>query len=388
MTAEARVEGECEKRFAPVREVFARSFETGEIGAALCVTIGGRPVIELWGGHRDAARTQPWTRDTLVNVYSTTKGVTAICANRLVERGLLDLDAPVAHYWPEFAAEGKAQIPVRWLLSHKAGVPALREDVPAALRFDWKYWTEALAAEAPWWEPGTQHGYHALTYGHLVGEIVRRVDGRSLGTYLREELADPLSLDFHIGLAEADDARVAELVRAPASPPGAPDPFVAARKHPRSLVGRVFGNPTIDTGDANSRAWRAAELPAVNGHGTARGLARLYGALATDGRLDGERVLAPEQIARANHEEASGLDAVLKPLRSRFGLGFMLTQPMIPFGPNPRSFGHPGAGGSIAFADPDAQLGFAYSMNQMQAGLGGDARGFALIGALYTALRS
>jgi CubicO group peptidase (beta-lactamase class C family) len=388
MTAEARVEGEWEKRFAPVREVFARSFETGEIGAAICVTIGGRAVIDLWGGHRDAARTQPWTRDTLVNVYSTTKGVTAICANRLVERGRLDLDAPVAHYWPEFAAEGKAQIPVRWLLCHKAGVPALREDVPAALRFDWKFWTEALAAEAPWWEPGTQHGYHALTYGHLVGEIVRRVDGRSLGTYLREELAVPHELDFHIGLAEADDARVAELVRAPAPPPGAPDPFVAARKHPRSLVGRVFGNPTIDTGDANSRAWRAAELPAVNGHGTARGLARLYGALATDGTLDGERVLAPEQIARANHEEASGLDAVLTPLHSRFGLGFMLTQPMIPFGPNPRSFGHPGAGGSIAFADPDAQLGFAYGMNQMQAGLGGDARGFALIGALYAALRS
>jgi CubicO group peptidase (beta-lactamase class C family) len=384
----AGVEGEVEPRFARVRDVFAKSFEAGEVGAALCVTIGGRVVIDLWGGHRDAARTQPWTRDTLVNVYSTTKGMTAICANRLVEAGRLDLDAPVAHYWPEFAAAQKDRIPVRWLLCHKSGVAALREDVPVGSRFDWKFWTEALAAEAPWWEPGTLHGYHALTYGHLVGEIVRRVDGRSLGTFLREELALPLGLDFHIGLAAEHDARVAELLPAPAAPPGAPNPFVAARKSPKSLVGRVFGNPTLDTQDANSRAWRAAELPAVNGHGTARGLARVYGALATDGTLDGERVLSPQQIARANSEEAKGLDAVLKPLHSRFGLGFMLTQPMIPFGPNPRSFGHPGAGGSIAFADPDAGVGFAYTMNQMQTGLGGDARGFALIGALYEALRA
>ena len=382
------IEGDCEKRFAPVRDVFAKSFETGEVGAAVCVTLAGRAVLDLWGGHRDAARTQAWTRDTLVNVYSTTKGMTAICANRLAEKHLLDLDAPVAHYWPEFAAENKGRIPVRWLLCHKAGVAALREDVPAAARFDWKYWTEALAAERPWWEPGTQHGYHALTFGQLVGEIVQRVDGRSLGRYFREELALPLALDFHIGLAAEHDARVAEILPAPPSPPGAPNPFLAARKQPRSLVGRVFSNPTFEPNDVNTRAWRAAELPAVNGHGTARGLARIYGALAMDGALDGERVLSPEQIVRANSEEARGPDAVLTPLHTRFGLGFMLTQPMIPFGPNPRSFGHPGAGGSIAFADPDAQLGFAYTMNQMQAGLGGDARGFALIGALYAALRA
>ena len=388
MREAAVVEGECEKRFAPVRDLFAGSFEHGEVGAALAVTIAGKPVVDLWGGHRDAAREKPWTRDTLVNVYSTSKGVTAICANRLIEDGLLDLDAPVASYWPEFAAEGKGRIPVRWLLSHQAGVPALREDVPPPMRFDWKFWTEALAAEAPWWEPGTQHGYHALTFGHLVGEVVRRVDGRSLGRYFLEELGEPLGLDFHIGLAAEHDARVAEIVPAPPSPPGAPNPFAAARKSPHSLVGRVFGNPTFEARDVNSRAWREAELPAVNGHGTARGLARIYGALATDGVLDGVRVLSPDQIARANTEQARGIDAVLTPLHSRFGLGFMLTQPMIPFGPNPRSFGHPGFGGSIAFADPDARLGFAYTMNQLQTGLGGDARGFALISALYTALRA
>jgi CubicO group peptidase (beta-lactamase class C family) len=312
--------------------------------------------------------------------------MTALCANRLAERGRLDLDAPVARYWPEFAAAGKQHVPVRWLLSHQAGVPALREDVPRAKRFDWSFWTEALAAEAPWWEPGSQHGYHALSFGHLVGEVVRRADGRSLGNFFREEFCEPFGLDFHIGLAEADDARVAELLPAPASPPGAPSLFAAARKNPRSLVGRVFGNPTIEVGDVNTHAWRAAEIPAVNGHGTARGLARIYGALACGGVLEGVPVLSSEQIARANSEQAKGVDAVLGPLHSRFGLGFMLTQPMIPFGPNPHSFGHPGFGGSIAFADPDARLGFAYTMNQLQTGLGGDARGFALIGALYTAL--
>jgi CubicO group peptidase (beta-lactamase class C family) len=388
MPPEARVDGECESRFAGVREVFAKSFATGEVGAALAVTLAGRPVIDLWGGHCDAARTKPWTRDTLVNVYSTTKGMTALCANRLIERGKLDPDAPVARWWPEFAAAGKQSIPVRWLLSHQAGLPALREDVPHDQRFDWDFWIQALAAEAPWWEPGTQHGYHALTFGHLVGEVVRRADGRSLGRYFREEFAEPLGLDFHIGLSAEQDARVADLIPAPPSPPDAPNPFAAARKNPQSLVGRVFGNPTIETWESNTRAWRAAELPAVNGHGTARSLARVYGALACGGALDGVQVLSPEQIERANSEQAKGLDAVLKPLHSRFGLGFMLTQPMIPFGPNPRSFGHPGAGGSIAFADPDARLGFAYTMNQMQTGLGGDARGFALMGAVYAALKA
>ena len=387
MGADVRVEGECRGRFAPLRELFAKSFETGEVGAAVAVAIDGELVVDLWGGHRDAAREHAWTRDTLVNVYSTTKGMTAICANRLAEQGALDLDAPVARVWPEFAAAGKERIPVRWLLCHRAGLPALRDPVPAQSRYDHGYWSQALAAEAPFWEPGAKHGYHALTFGHLVGEVVRRVDGRSLGRYFREELADPLGLDFHISLAPEHDARVAEILPAPPGPPGTLDPFAAARRDPQSLVGRVFANPTLGPSDVNTRAWRAAEVPAANGHGTARGLARIYGALATDGVLDGIPVLGREQIARANTEQAAGLDAVLAPLHSRFGLGFMMTQPMIPFGPNARSFGHPGAGGSIAFADPDARLGFAYTMNQMQTGLGGDARGFALIAALYAALR-
>jgi len=387
MAAAVRVEGENASRFARVRAAFEKNFTTGEVGAALAVTLDGELVVDLWGGHRDAARTKPWQRDTIVNVYSTTKGMTAICANRLAERGVLDLDAPVASYWPEFAQAGKSEIPVRWLLSHRAGLAALREQIPAGGQYDWKYMTEALAAEKPWWDPGTSHGYHALTYGYLVGEVLRRADGRTLGTYFREELAQPLGLDFWIGTAPELDARVADMIPAPPSPPGVPNPFAAAAQNPQSLVGRAFANPVIESGAVNSRAWRGAEIPAANGHGTARGLARIYGALAREGELDGVQVLSPAQIAHANSEQSFGRDEVLAPLHTRFGLGFFMTQPMIPFGPNPRAFGHPGAGGSIAFADPDARIGIAYVMNQMQIGLAGDARGFGLIAEVYEALK-
>ena len=387
MADQVRAQGENAARFARVREAFDESFLGGEVGAALAVTVDGELVVDLFGGHRDAAKTLPWQRDTIVNVYSTTKGMTAICANRLVEQGVLDLDAPVAHYWPEFAQAGKAEIPVRWLLSHRAGLAALRAQVPASARYDWKFMTEALAAEKPWWEPGTSHGYHALTFGYLVGEVVRRVDGRTLGRYFREELAEPLGLDFWIGFGPELDARVADMIPAPPSPPGVPNPFAAAAQNPESLVGRVFANPVMETGAVNSRAWRAAEIPAANGTGTARGLARIYGALAREGELDGLQVLSPAQIERANTEQSFGRDEVLSPLHTRFGLGFFMTQPMIPFGPNKRSFGHPGAGGSIAFADPDARLGIAYVMNQMQVGLAGDARGFRLIAEVYEALK-
>jgi CubicO group peptidase (beta-lactamase class C family) len=381
-----RSEGECAARFARVRAAFEKNFDEGEVGAALAATVDGELVVDLWGGHRDAAKTKPWTRDTIVNVYSTTKGMTEICANRLVERGKLDLDAPVAKYWPEFAQAGKERIPVRMLLNHQAGLAAIRPTVPDGARYDWKYMTGALAAEKPWWEPGTAHGYHALTYGYLVGEVVRRVDGRTLGTYFAEELAEPLGLDFHIGFGPELDDRVADMIPAPPTPPGVPNPFAEAAKNPESLVGRAFANPAIETGAVNSRAWRAAEIPAGNGHGTARGLARIYGALARDGVVDGVSVLTPAQIARANTQESYGPDQVLSPLHTRFGLGFFMTQPMIPFGPNPRSFGHPGAGGSIALADPDARVSIAYVMNQMQMGLAGDARGFRLIAEVYAAL--
>ena len=388
MTNEGRVQGECAPRFGRVRDAFARNFANGEVGAALAVTVDGEPVVDLWGGYADAARTRPWERDTIVNVYSTTKGMTAICANRLIEDGRLDLDAPVATYWPEFAQAEKETLPVCYLLTHQAGLAAISTPVPSHSRYDWTFMTSALAAQRPWWEPGTQHGYHALTFGYLVGEVVRRVDGRTLGTYFRDEIAAPLGVDFHIGLDARDDARCADMITAPPPPPGAPNLFAAITAQPESMIAKVFGNPRLDTAEVNTRAWRAAEIPAANGHGGARGLARVYGALACGGDIDGVHVLSPQAIERANTEHAFGPDAVLAPLQTRFGLGFFLTQPMIPFGPNPRAFGHPGAGGSLAFADPDARLGFAYVMNQMQMGLAGDARGFGLIYEVYNALRS
>ncbi len=377
-------QGHCAPRFERVREHFEKNFESGEVGAAVAVAIDGELVVDLVGGHVDADRTRPWQDDTIVNVYSTTKGMTALCAHRLVEEGRLDLDAPAATVWPEFAAAGKAEVPVRWLLSHQVGLPAVKKDLPAGALYDWELFCSALAEQEPWWTPGTQHGYHALTFGHLVGELLRRVDGRTLGTYFREEIAEPLGLDFHIGLDPKHFPRCADMIPAPKPEGGASmlEQFATGD----SMTARAFNNPPQPAGAVNTPEWRQAEIPAGNGHGDARSLARVYGALACDGTLDGVHLLSPASVARATEEQAHGPDAVLMQMPMRFGLGFFLTQPMIPLGPNPRAFGHPGAGGSIAFADPDARLSFAYVMNQMQEGLAGDARGFGLIQATYDAL--
>jgi CubicO group peptidase (beta-lactamase class C family) len=385
VTREAAAHGECDARFHKVREVFERNLNRGEVGAAIAVTLNGEPVIDLWGGYADRERTRPWERDTLVNVYSTTKGMTALCALRLADSGKLDLDAPVVDYWPEFAQGGKQELPVRYLLTHQAGLPALHKELPGDALYHWDLMTEALAEQEPWWPPGTRHGYHALTFGYLVGELVRRIDGRSIGCYFREELAEPLGLDFHIGLEEAQHARCAEMIPARPAAPGTPDLMKEFLKSASSVTAKAFTNPSIPDGAANSAAWRRAEIPAANGHGTARALASVYGALAVGGKLDGFQVLSSAAIEQASREQAFGPDEVLLKMPMRFGLGFFLTQKLIPLGPNPRSFGHPGAGGSIAFADPDARLGFAYVMNQMQQGLTGDARGFGLIHALYEA---
>ena len=361
--SEIPVHGECHPRFARVREVFQKNFESSELGAAVAVTLGGEPVVDLWGGHLDRERTREWERDTIVNVYSTTKGMTAICAHQLVEQGLLDLDAPVARYWPEFAAAGKESIPVRWLLSHQAGLPAVEKPLAEGANLDWDTMCAALAEQPPWWEPGTKHGYHALTYGYLVGELVRRVTGRSLGTYFREEIAEPLGLDFHIGFGPELDERVSDLYAPPRPDPqalpqeGPLADFMKQMLDPSTLTGAAFNNPPSREGQVNSRAWRAAEIPAANGHGSARALARVYGVLATGGEQDGVRVLEQESIERALEEQAFGPDAVLGGMPMRFGLGFMLRHDFMPLGPNPRTFGHPGAGGSIAFADASFRPG-------------------------------
>jgi CubicO group peptidase (beta-lactamase class C family) len=382
------IEGTCDARFDRVKEAFAENFaKRNEYGAAVAVTIAGKPVLDLWAGHADKARTHPWTRDTLVNVFSTTKGLTAICAHRLADQGKLDFDAPVSRYWPEFAQNGKERIPVRQLLNHRAGLPAIRHQLTDQAAYDWQVMTTALAAEEPWWEPGSKHGYHALTYGWLVGEVIRRITGKSLGAYFRDEIAGPLGLDCHIGLDPRNDERCGQMIQSPPPPPGQMNIFQYAMDHPASVTARTFNNPptALKLSAVNARAWRGAEIPAANGHTSARALARLYGALADGGQADGVRVLSPAAISRCYIEESAGNDEVLL-VPTRFSTGFMLPQAHDPIGPNSHAFGHPGAGGSLGFADPDAKVGFGYTMNKMGPYILIDPRTRCLIEALYASL--
>jgi CubicO group peptidase (beta-lactamase class C family) len=372
---ETTVQGRCEAGFEPVRAALAEILTSGaELGAALAVIVDGHAAVDLWGGFADAARTRRWERDTLVNLYSVGKAVTAVCVLRLAEAGALDLDAPVASYWPEFAQAGKARIPLRHLLTHQAALPAVARPLPSEAWQHWDVMTAALAAQAPWWEPGAGHGYHVNTQGFLIGEVVRRVTGTTLGAYLREQVARPAGIDLFIGVSPELDERCAEVVPASPSPEGeelrrrlAVDPAtvsgldlmrVNAYRNPPGLSG---------IGVVNTRAWRAAEVPSTNGHGTARAVARLYSALAGDGTLDGVHVLAPATIAHATEEQVYGEDIVLQ-RPTRYGLGFQLTMAERPLGPGPRAFGHFGAGGSLGFADPDARLAFGYAMNQGRGG--------------------
>ena len=381
----AKIEGTCDPKFKKVREIFAANFENGlEVGAAVAATIDGKTVFDLWGGHADKARTRPWTRDTLVNVWSTTKGITSICAHRLADQGKLDLNAPVAKYWTEFAQAGKETIPVNYLLSHRAGLPAVRKQLPMDAYTNWPVMCAALAEQELWWAPGTAHGYHAITFGYLVGEVIRRITGKTVGTYLREEIAAPLKLDVHIGVDASFDARIAETIGAPPPPPGKPDQVAAMSADPESMTYKAIANPrmVVDPALVNSRAWRGAEIPAAGGHTTARALATLYGALATGGALDGYRVLTAAAIERAHTEQANGPDLVLGVV-TRWGLGFQLNQPVAPLGPNPRTFGHAGAGGSLGFADPDARIGFGYVMNQMGSDALIDGRAASLLSAMF-----
>ncbi|MGE0383971.1 MAG: serine hydrolase domain-containing protein [Gammaproteobacteria bacterium] len=387
------VHGTCDARFAAVREAFIENFTArGDCGAALCISIDGRPVVDLWGGWADAAHTRPWTPETIVCVASTTKGLASVCAHRLIERGALDPDAPVARYWPQFAQAGKEGVLVRHLLSHRAGVPAIRADLPADTLYDWDAFCAALAREAPWWVPGTRHGYHATTFGFLIGELVRRIDGRSIGRLAAEEICGPLGADFHIGVPEYADARAAEVLPEPAPGPEERSVFTIANADPYGLPGRVFLNPPRAPQAMNTRRWRAAEIPASNGHASARGVARLYSALALGGAVDGIRILGTDAIEAAILEQSFGEDAVLG-VPTRYGMGFMLRLPqpgvgILPLVPNPRVFGHTGRGGSIGFADREARVAFGYVMNQFigESDKTRDRRWGSLARAFYAAL--
>ena len=376
MSGEAReVRGRCDPAFESLRRAFADIMAVGsEVGAALAVHVGKRPVVDLWAGHADAARTRPWDEHTIVNLYSVGKAVTAICALRLVEAGALALDAPVARYWPEFAQAGKERLPVRCLLTHEAGLPAVFQVLPRDAVLQWDVMTAALAAQEPWWRPGAGHGYHVNTYGFLIGEVVRRITGKSLGAYLRDEIGGPAGIDFFIGCGPELDARCADVIPPRPEPDAGPrsalrDGELATLTGPARMRAGAYWNPPSLSGQGviNTRAWRAAEVPSTNGHGNARAVSRLYAALSDDGKLDGVHILAPATVEMAIAEQVYGTDLVLE-RPTRFGLGFQLTMAERPLGPGPRAFGHFGAGGSLGFADPDAGVAFGYAMNQGRAG--------------------
>jgi len=401
---QGRVSGWCDAGFRAVQDAFAANFsDRGELGAAVSVLVGGRLVAELSGGSRDEAGQQPWTADTLVNVFSVGKGVLATCLARLIGRGQLDPDASVARYWPEFAARGKAAVTVRELLSHQAGLPALHAELAPGSALDWQFMTSLLAAEEPWWPPGSGHGYHVNTFGFLGGELLRRITGQLPGEYLRREVAGPLGADVHIGLAAAEFGRVAEFRWPDAVPAsvlpgpddardtGIPVPTVLAQGDDppeppadtaKNMTLHAYFNPPdlSGAGVVNTAAWRGAQIPSANAHATATGVARLYAPLAAGGGT----LVDPAALAIATTEQVYGEDLVLR-RPSRFGLGFQLTQPEREFGPGPACFGHFGAGGSVGFCDPDAGLAFGYVTNQMGPRWR-NPRNRALIDACYSCL--
>jgi CubicO group peptidase (beta-lactamase class C family) len=391
--------GECDARFGAVREEFERNFaERGDVGAAVCVTLDGETVVDLWGGTADPATGRAWERDTIGVVWSCTKGATALCVLMLVTRRQLDLDAPVASYWPEFAQNGKDAITVRKALAHQAGLAAFSEPIPDDGYCDWALIVDRLAQQVPLWAPGTRNGYHALTFGHLVGEVVRRVSGRSLGTFFREEVAEPLGLDIWIGLPEEHEARVAPTIPAAFPEPGdaIPSFYRVAMTDPTSVgalvlmnSGLVFAPGWIDT-----RAAHAAELPAFGGIANARALAGMYRALAAGGEIDGVRLVDAATLAEMSAvASATSVDATML-VPTRWGLGFVKSTDSSAGEPGDRdgvvlaeeAFGHVGMGGSIGFADPRARLSFGYTMNRQGMSVGLDARAQSLIDATYTAL--
>ncbi|SDP67193.1 CubicO group peptidase, beta-lactamase class C family [Klenkia soli] len=375
------VTGNCDARFEGVRTALAQQLESGEeLGAAIAVDLDGERVVDLHGGWRDEGRTTPWTADTLVNVWSCTKTVTSLAALLCVERGLLDVYAPVAEYWPEFAQNGKAGVEVRHLMSHTSGVSGLDQPAVVADLYDTATAAERFAAQAPWWEPGTASGYHALNQGHLVGEVIRRVTGRTLTEFVAEELAGPLGADLQIGAREEDWHRIAPVVPPP------PLPFDLAAMDPASPVVRTFTGPVADADDANTPGWRRAEIGAANGHATAAGLLTVLRTISLGGEVDGHRLLSDKTIDLVFDQQSDGVDLVLGvPLR--FGIGYGLPVPeTLPWIPEGRVCFWGGWGGSLILMDLDRRLTISYVMNRMGPGIIGSERSAAYAQAVYAAL--
>jgi len=372
----ATVSGTCDERFLGVREAFEANFERGlDVGASVAVFVEGEPVVDLWGGHRDAAQTEPWERDTVVNVWSTTKTMTALCALVLADAGHLDLDAPVVRYWPEFGAAGKREIMVRHLLSHTAGLSGWTQPVDVEDLYDWQKVTELLAMQEPWWEPGTASGYHAVTQGYLVGEVVRRVTSETVGRFFADEIAAPLGADFHIGTPPEMDARVAPVI--------APESLPRVDRELAPLAVRTFTNPPLAAEVSSTLEWRRAEIPAAGGHGNARAIGAVHSVVACGGEARGVRLLSRAGVERIFDEQSNGIDLVLG-VPIRFGMGFGLSGALMPGGPWTCFWG--GWGGSLVVIDLETRSCVAYAMNKMAAGLVGDTRGASLVLAAAAAL--
>jgi CubicO group peptidase (beta-lactamase class C family) len=370
-------EGFAQARFAGARTEFDGNLERGEdVGATFCATLQGETVVDLWGGRADQGDTRRWERDTIVNVYSTTKTLTALTALLLADRGELDFSAPVARYWPEFAANGKTEVKVSHLMSHAAGLSGWKEPVRPEDLYDWEKATSLLAAQAPYWEPGTACGYHAMTQGFLIGEVVRRITGRTVGSVFRTEIAEPLGADFWIGLPASEDRRVAELIP--------PESEGITNGEETWLQANMSKNPGLRVAITRSRAWRGAELPAANGHGHARAVAECLAILANGGWAGGRRFMSEAGCRKALELQIEGTDLILgRP--ARYGMGFGLPGPMAPL-PNANSIFWGGYGGSLAVVDMDARATMAYVMNKMAGTTTGDLRAFGLAMQIWGAL--
>jgi CubicO group peptidase (beta-lactamase class C family) len=371
------IAGTAPPRFAAVKDAFAANFEAGlELGARFTLVEAGEVVLDIWAGYADRARTKPFGPDTLAPVFSTTKAIAALLMARLVDQGKLAYDQTVASVWPEFAQAGKGEITIEQVLSHQEGLSGFPDKMDPAEWFDWDAICARLAAMAPIWPPGTASGYHPVTFGYLVGEIFRRVEGRTMGAALRQDLSVPFGLDLWIGLPDSEFGRVCEVQR-----PGALPDF---GQH-NAATHAAFLTPWSQPAGRSQAEWRRMEIPSANGHVTAHSLARLMGALANDGWLDGEDILSPALITEAARERIRGQDLVL-PFEVSWGAGFMRNEPTHPWGPGEQSFGHAGWGGSCAFADPERKLAGAYVMNKQSAQLMGDDRPRRLIEAAYASL--
>jgi CubicO group peptidase (beta-lactamase class C family) len=378
--APAAIDGTVTKTFEAVRDAFAANFqragEDAELGAALCVYVDGNCVVNLWGGFADAARSRTWEETTLANIWSGSKGIVAIAVAMLVDRGRLRYEDRVAQHWPEFAQAGKADVTVAQILSHQSGLNGFAQPTTLLDFYDWDLVTSRLAAQATFWPTGTQASYHAMTYGFLAGELIRRVSGQDVGAFVRDEIARPLQADIFIGLPEAFEPRVAEMVPAQA-------PALTSGPQPAEIPGRALTNPRLDPLAPNTRAWRAAQIPAANGQASGRGIGRVYGAIAAGGALAGVRIISPEGIDRLRHVLHRGPDLLLGERYWAAGVSLNVAPA---YGPHAETFGHTGWGGSFGCADRQRRVGIGYVMNRMGGQLIGNPRGTSLATAIFTAV--